>query len=302
MLENMSELNKLEKYFADSSITDLLLDGSSSMLVERAGKLERAEPIFSNEEELSKWVKSIFNEYDSRLDIAKPIAEVSIDSEWGLLRIHAVLAGECSRVTRVSIRRHNSLSLTLQDLCDSQTLHTEQLKTLQQIINDKQNFVIVGGTGTGKTTLLRAMLNEVSSERIITVEDSPELTLGGNSVQLTTRPSNHEGKGEITLDRLLRESLRMRPDRLVVGEARGVELLLLLQAMNTGHSGSGFTLHANSVHDAIPRMLSIMATAGMASDLARTLIASSVAWVIELRKQNGTRQLSSIQRLETLGV
>jgi pilus assembly protein CpaF len=302
MLGAMSEINFLQKYLADSTVTDVLFDGGNSTLIERSGNLENAECLFSSEEELVSWVKSVFSKNNSRVDIAKPISEVSIDSEFGPLRIHAVLAGECSKVTRVSIRRHNTKAMSLQDLGESQTLNAEQLTFLQQIILQRENFVIIGGTGSGKTTLLRAMLNEVSLERIITIEDSPELNLFGNSVQLTTRPGNHEGVGEITLNRLLREALRMRPDRLVIGEARGEELLLLLQAMNTGHTGSGFTLHANSVDDAIPRMLAILAGVGLSPELGRTLIASSITWVVEVRKSTGLRQLSSIQRLQAANV
>jgi pilus assembly protein CpaF len=302
MLGAMSETNFLQNYLTDPTVTDVLLDGSYSTLIERSGNLENAECLFSSEEELVSWVKSVFSKNNSRIDIAKPISEVSIDSQFGPLRIHAVLAGECSKVTRVSIRRHRTLITTMEDLHESQTFNAEQLAFLQQIILKRENFVIVGGTGSGKTTLLRAMLNRVSLERIITIEDSPELNLSGNSVQLTTRPANHEGAGEINLNRLLREALRMRPDRLVIGESRGEELLLLLQAMNTGHSGSGFTLHANSVDDAIPRMLAILAGVGLSPELGRTLIASSITWVIEVRKSNGLRQLGDIRRLQVANV
>jgi pilus assembly protein CpaF len=296
----MTDLVLLEEIFSDQTITDILLDGSNTALIEKDGKLEAINPLFQNDYELDKWTRNIMNLNNSRLDIAKPIAEVTLDSLVGLLRIHAVLAGECSKRTQVSIRRHAISSMSLESMLSVKSLNENQFVTLRQIISQKENFVIIGGTGSGKTTLLKAMLNEVSNERVITIEDAAELNLGGNSVCLRTRANNHEGVGEITLSQLLREALRMRPDRLVIGEARGEELLLLLQAMNTGHSGSGFTLHANSAQDLIPRMLAILAGIGVAPKLAKVLIASSLTWVIEVKRTNSKRSVTNILRLSDI--
>jgi pilus assembly protein CpaF len=287
----------LEEIFSDPGITDVLLDGCKSALVEKDGKLQTIAKLFDNESDLNLWARNIMNQNNSRLDISKPISEVTVETSVGLLRIHAVLAGECSKHTQVSIRRHAISSMSLESLRLSGSLDEFQLNKLRQIISQKENFVIIGGTGSGKTTLLKAMLSEVANERIITIEDAAELNLAGNSVCLTTRRNNHEGVGEITLSHLLREALRMRPDRLVIGEARGEELLLLLQAMNTGHSGSGFTLHANSVRDLIPRMLAILAGIGVAPKLAKLLIRSSLTWVIEVKRFNSNRTVTNIQRL-----
>jgi pilus assembly protein CpaF len=184
----------------------------------------------------------------------------------------------------------------------NESIAEQQLNTLLEIVNSRENFVVIGGTGTGKTTLLKAMLEETSHERIITIEDAAELNLIGNSVGLTTRSSNHEGIGQVTLGHLVREALRMRPDRLVIGEARGEELLVLLQAINTGHNGSGFTLHANSVEDAWPRLLGILVGAGVSIEFAQLLIASSITWVIEVKRVSGKRVVSAIQRLRSLNV
>ena len=296
----MTDLVLLEEIFSDQTITDILLDGSNTALIEKDGKLEAINPLFQNDYELDKWTRNIMNLNNSRLDIAKPIAEVTLDSLVGLLRIHAVLAGECSKRTQVSIRRHAISSMSLESMLSVKSLNENQFVTLRQIISQKENFVIFGGTGSGKTTLLKAMLNEVSNERVITIEDAAELNLGGNSVCLRTRANNHEGVGEITLSQLLREALRMRPDRLVIDEARGEELLLLLQAMNTGHSGSGFTLHANSAQDLIPRMLAILAGIGVAPKLAKVLIASSLTWVIEVKRTNSKRSVTNILRLSDI--
>jgi pilus assembly protein CpaF len=287
----------LEEIFSDPGITDVLLDGCKSALVEKVGKLQTISQPFDNESDLNLWARNIMNQNNSRLDISKPISEVTVETSAGLLRIHVVLAGECSKRTQVSIRRHAISSMSLESLRSSGSLDEIQLNNLRQIISQKENFVIIGGTGSGKTTLLKAMLSEVANERIITIEDAAELNLAGNSVCLTTRRNNHEGVGEVTLSHLLREALRMRPDRLVIGEARGEELLLLLQAMNTGHSGSGFTLHANSVRNLIPRMLAILAGIGVAPKLAKLLIRSSITWVIEVKRFDSNRTVTNIQRL-----
>ena len=298
----MSALTPIEEFLEDSLVTDLLIDGEISMSVEREGILKEVTNPFSNEIDTVNWVRNLLRTYGSRLDIAKPISEISINSEFGLLRIHAVLGGECSKRTQISIRRHFSSSVTLKELVDKGAITEQQLKTLSQIIMNKENFVIIGGTGSGKTTLLKAMLGEVSQERVVTIEDAAELALGGKSVELTTRPGNHEGIGEITLGQLVREALRMRPDRLVVGEARGDELLVLLQAMNTGHNGSGFTLHANSIEDTWPRMLAILVGTGASAEFSRLLVTSAISWVIQIQRLNGIRVVTAIERLVTPSV
>jgi pilus assembly protein CpaF len=290
----------LEEILSDRKISDILFDGHLNALVDREGELEKIQPPFHSEIEVEQWARSVMNTNGSRLDIAKPISEVTIKTSEGLIRIHAVLAGECSKRTQISIRRHAVSELTLEDLHLAGSLSQSVLESLRRIVNLRQNFVIIGGTGSGKTTLLKAMLSEVKNERVITVEDSAELNLSGNSISLTTRESNHEGIGAITLGHLLREALRMRPDRLVIGEARGEELLLMLQAMNTGHTGSGFTLHANSVEDLMPRMLAIMSGIAVSAELARILFSSSISWVIEVKRNGTRREVTNIQRLVEL--
>ena len=293
----MSETNLLQIFFSDHRVTDVLFDGSFSALIEKEGILEKVDSPFASEEEVTSWAKQLIRTNGSRLDIAKPFSEVSLDTEFGLLRIHAVLQGECSKRTQVSIRRHKSASLSLENLLRSSSITQDQLDLLLQIIKYKENFVIIGGTGSGKTTLLKAMLNLASKERVITIEDAKELNLSGNAVSLLTRPANHEGVGEISISQLLREALRMRPDRLVIGEARGEELLVLLQAMNTGHSGAGFTLHANSVNDSLTRMLAILAGVGIKPELGRLLVSSAITWVIEVKRLESRRVVTAIQRL-----
>jgi pilus assembly protein CpaF len=291
------EIEKLKPLLADERVTDFLISSSPKTLVEASGKLTEVEPLFENESELRAWVQAVFSSWGGRLDLAQPLGEVSVPTEYGLLRIHAVLAGECSFDTQVSIRRHPLRSLSLQELLEANSINLNQLQLIQTILQNRENFVIVGGTGAGKTTLLRAMLNEVSSERIVTLEENFELALSGNAIALKTRESNHEGVGAITLTTLLRNALRMRPDRIVIGEARGEELLLLLQSLNTGHTGAGFSLHANSYRDAYLRMVGILNFAGVSNELAKALIANSIHWIIEVKREGGLRRLVAIERL-----
>jgi len=298
----MSELAVLEDFLEDSLVTDVLIDGHLSLQVERSGSLETAPNPFEDELEVVSWIRNLLKLHGSRLDIARPMSEATFESNCGLLRVHAVLGGECSKRTQISIRRHSSSNHSLRDLVRNESIAEQQLNTLLEIVNSRENFVVIGGTGTGKTTLLKAMLEETSHERIITIEDAAEINLSGNSVALITRSSNHEGIGQVTLGHLVREALRMRPDRLVIGEARGEELLVLLQAINTGHNGSGFTLHANSVEDAWPRLLGILVGAGVSIEFAQLLIASSITWVIEVKRVCGKRVVSAIQRLRSLNV
>ncbi len=293
----MPEIDRIAHLLADPSVTDVLIGRECSSLIEVNSVLVKVENVFQDEAEISTWIRKFFNEIGGRLDISHPISEASIETSFGLLRVHALLAGECSESTQVSIRRHGVSALSLNDLLTRQTITNEQLEKLKQIIKEKENFVIVGGTGTGKTTLLRAMLNEVAYERVITIEENFELRLSGNSIALKTRMNNHEGVGEISLTQLLREALRMRPDRLVIGEARGEELKLLLQSLNTGHSGAGFSLHANSHREALPRMLSMLNLSGLPSKLAKEMIASSIQWVIEINRTSIGRKVSAIERL-----
>ena len=295
----MPEIERLAHLLEEANVSDILIYSSDQCIVEKDGTLVETASPFADEQDCRSWVQKLFAENSGRIDLSQPISEVSIDSRFGLLRVHVVLAGECSERTQISIRRHTSELLSLSDLLASNFLSPVQSIQLLEILRAKQNFVIVGGTGSGKTTLLRAMLSEVSSERVITIEENFELGLKGNSVALKTRENNHEGVGEIALSKLLRNALRMRPDRLVIGEARGEELLLLLQSLNTGHSGAGFTLHANSHRDALSRMLSILVFAGVPAELAKALVLEAVHWVIEVKRTATGRAVVAIERLGT---
>ncbi|MFM1957241.1 MAG: hypothetical protein RLZ41_640 [Actinomycetota bacterium] len=210
------------------------------------------------------------------------------DSEGGLgssggLRVHAALASGCNPNTHLSIRVHSNRLFGLEQLADFGMLDQVQLAELRQIISSRENFLISGATGSGKTTLLRAMLSECVGERILALEDVAELGLqSSNYISLQTRQSNIEGKGEIPLERLVREALRMRPDRLVIGEVRGAELIVMLQALNTGHRGAGATIHANSFVDVMPRVKSIGRAVGFDAESMTEQMRSAFTWIIHV--------------------
>jgi len=279
----------------DKSITDVLVNSCSPIQIEGRDGLITTSVKFATEEELRAFAKELIQAAGARIDISKPFAEITLASEYGLLRVHCILGGECSIGTQLAIRRHSVNTFSLEQLLEENFLTIEQLRVLREIIQSGKNFVIAGATGSGKSTLLRAMLNEITSERIITIEDARELHLT-KAVSLFTRSNNHEGVGAITLSQLLREALRMRPDRIVIGEARGEELAVLLQALNTGHSGTGFTIHANSADEVLARMLAMLAIGNIQPGLGRMMIGSALDYVIYLTK-SPKRQLLTIQKL-----
>ncbi len=280
--------------FQDPTVSDVLIDSHTKIQVIREGRLETAPGIYSEDSSLEDFAKQTIRAAGGRIDLAKPFAEVNLSGEFGQLRFHVILGGQCSTGTQVSIRRHPAKHLELEDLLRLRTITSEQLSLLKEIANSRKNFLITGSTGSGKTTLLRALLTSVSDCRIITIEDCPELKVT-NAIELYTRAQNSEGFGEISLEMLVREALRMRPDRLAIGEARGKELAILLQAMNTGHSGVGFTLHANGIRQAITRMQALLALSGIEANIANAAISSSIDVVIELSATD--RKILSIEKL-----
>lgn len=241
-----------------------------------------------SEQELSELAKTLIELGGRRLDQASPFADVSLP---GGLRVHAVLKSACSENTVVSIRLHASDPIPLGALLTGEYANSQEREFIHQISQEGSSVLITGATGTGKTTLLRAML-EQSNERIIAVEDVTELT-APNIICLQTKPKNIEGQGEITLDDLVRQALRMRPDRICVGEVRGKELISMLQALNTGHRGAT-TLHANSLEQVPERLISIASGQGIGSKTLARLTASAFAYVINLSFRAGKRTVSGI--------
>lgn len=306
---------KLGGLLATPGVTDLLINGFNQVWVERnirtvsalpkvfgaseapdlsetvlGARLEQVASPFESEAELGHLAQQIIGHGGRHLDQANPFADVSING----LRVHAALASGCNPNTHLSIRVHHNRLFGLDQLLDFEMFTLEQNQLLKQILIAKESFLISGATGSGKTTLLRAMLAQCIGERIIALEDVAEISLqSANYVSLQTRQANIEGRGEITLERLVREALRMRPDRLVVGEVRGVELLVMLQALNTGHRGAGATIHANSFADVLPRVNAIGRSAGIDSLSITEQMRSAFSWVIHVE----SRRVVQIEKL-----
>jgi pilus assembly protein CpaF len=275
----------------DPAVTDICLASGLTQVDSGLG-LKTTNKLELTEAELSALAKDLIELGGRRLDQANPFADVSLP---GGLRVHAVLKSACTDSTLVSIRLHTTNPLTLESLLTGGFATAAQSELIQEIAASSQSFLITGATGTGKTTLLRAMLQE-KDERVIAVEDVTELS-GSNIICLQTKPKNIEGQGEITLEDLVRQALRMRPDRICIGEVRGEELVPMLQALNTGQRGAT-TLHANSLEKVPERLLSIAAQQQINEATLSRLVTSAFDWVIALTSEQGVRKVSGIGKFE----
>jgi pilus assembly protein CpaF len=268
-------------------VTDILLSESES-LVDYGDGLVQLTDFQVSESELAAIARELIELGGRRLDLANPFADVCLP---GGLRVHAVLKSGCSSKTLLSIRLHQAKTITLSELFDSLSASPLQQTIIQEIVDSGESFLISGPTGSGKTTLLRAMLSG-ATERVIAVEDVTELA-GKNIVCLQSRSVNVEGQGKITLEQLVREALRMRPDRIVVGEVRGLELMAMLQALNTGHRGAT-TIHANNLFQVPERLSTIKADLAVSDSAFFKMIAAAFDWVIALEAKAGSRSVSGI--------
>jgi len=269
------------------SATDICLS-ANQVTADLGSGLRVIDHLSFTEAELSEIARELIELGGRRLDQANPFADVSLP---GGLRVHAVLKSACSESTLISIRLHCVDAKPLSQLLTKEFANPAQKELIQEIAVSGQSVLISGATGTGKTTLLRAMLLE-SSERVIAVEDVTELR-APNIICLQTKPRNIEGQGEITLDDLIRQALRMRPDRICIGEVRGKELISMLQALNTGHRGAT-TLHANSLEQVPERLISITSSQGLSSKALSRLVPSAFDYVIALSSSGGVRKVSGI--------
>jgi pilus assembly protein CpaF len=268
-------------------VTDILLSESKSLVDYGNGLVELS--VFQvSESELSAIARELIELGGRRLDIANPFADVSLS---GGLRVHAALKSGCSEQTYISIRLHQAKPKSLEELFCSLSVSATQQTTIREIVHSGESFLISGPTGSGKTTLLRAMLSG-TNERVIAVEDVTELA-GNNTICLQSRSINVEGQGKITLEQLVREALRMRPDRIVVGEVRGLELMAMLQALNTGHRGAT-TIHANNLFQVPERLSTIKADLAISDMAFFKMIAAAFDWVIALEAKAGSRRVSGI--------
>ncbi|HEV8427397.1 MAG TPA: CpaF family protein [Pyrinomonadaceae bacterium] len=292
-------LGPLEPLLADPTISDILVNSHSNVYIERRGKLEKTTITFKDDEHLMRVIERIVSTVGRRIDEAQPMVDARLPDGS---RVNAIIPPLSIDGPTLSIRRFGADPLRMAALIENGALTKEIAILFEMCVKARLNIIISGGTGAGKTTLLNALSAFIPhDERIVTIEDSAELQLQQpHIVRLETRPPNIEGKGEITQRDLVRNSLRMRPDRIVIGEVRGGEAIDMLQAMNTGHDGSLTTIHANSPRDALSRMETMIQMTGMRlSDRAmRQQIASAVNMVIQVaRLTDGTRRITSISEI-----
>lgn len=293
-------LGPLEGLLKDDGITEILINGYDRVFVEKKGKLEQVPVRFKNEEHLRQIIERIVAPIGRRIDESSPMVDARLPDGS---RVNAVIAPVSLFGSTVSIRRFSKNPYTMENLMGFGAFSPAISRFLQNIVRARLNVLISGGTGSGKTTLLNAMAAAIpQGERVITIEDMAELRLNRKHVVgLEARPANVEGTGRIDIRELVRNALRMRPDRIVVGEVRSGEAFDMLQAMNTGHEGSLTTLHANSVADAIRRLESmvIMSGTGLGSEVIRDYIYSALDYIVQIgRLEDGSRKVLSISEVQ----
>ena len=295
-------LGPLEPLMRDPQVTDILVNDPYTVYVERQGRMELTEVIFAGEEHLTRIIQRIVAKLGRRIDTVSPMVDARLPDGS---RVNAVVRPLALDGPTLSIRRFGVEPLKIDDLMRHQSLLPEMLKFLSAAIEARLGILISGGTGAGKTTLLNALSSFIPpGERIVTIEDSAELVIQHrHRVRMETRPPNTEGAGEVTQRDLVRNSLRMRPDRILVGEVRGAEVWDMLQAMNTGHEGSMTTIHSNSAHDGLARLEMMVAMTGyeLPISVVRNYIATGIGLLVHVaRLKGGLRKI--VQVCEIAGV
>lgn len=296
VLDETLGFGPLELLLKDSTISDILINGPKNIYVERRGKLERTNVEFRDNKHLIQIIDRIVSKVGRRVDEVCPMVDARLPDGS---RVNAIIPPLALDGAAVSIRRFGANPLKLEDLLNYKAFTPEMVMLLEGAIKARLNIVISGGTGSGKTTLLNTLSSFIpNTDRIVTIEDAAELQLQQDHVvRLETRPANIEGKGAITATDLVRNALRMRPERIIIGECRGPETLDMLQAMNTGHDGSMTTTHANTPRDAIARMETMIMMSGFELPIKamRQQISSAVHLIIQAsRLQGGSRRVTHI--------
>jgi pilus assembly protein CpaF len=297
--DEMFGFGPLEPLLHDPTVSDILVNTSRQTYVERRGRLELTDVTFNDDAHLMKVIEKIVSRVGRRIDEANPMVDARLPDGS---RVNAIIPPSAIDGPLLSIRRFATNPLQTSDLVRLQTLTPPMIEVLEALIRAKVNVLISGGTGSGKTTLLNVLSGFIpEDERIVTIEDAAELQLRQPHVlRLETRPPNIEGRGEITQRTLVRNSLRMRPDRIILGEVRGGEALDMLNAMNTGHEGSLATIHANTPRDALTRLENMISLSGLAlpPKAMRQQIASAISVVVQAaRLTDGRRKIVSIQEI-----
>ncbi|MEZ9578408.1 MULTISPECIES: CpaF family protein [unclassified Vibrio] len=299
MLDELFGLGPIQPLVEDFSITDILVNGPNEVFYEKYGKLERSDITFVNEDQLLNIAKQIASRVGRRVDELSPTVDARLEDGS---RVNIVIPPIALDGTTISIRKFREQNITMESLVEFNSMSLDMARVLSIASRCRLNVLISGGTGSGKTTLLNALSHYISDdERVITIEDAAELRLQQpNLVRLETRTKSIESTGLVTQRDLVINALRMRPDRIILGECRGSEAFEMLQAMNTGHEGSMSTLHANTPRDAISRVESMimMANLNQPLDAIRKAIVSSIEMVVQVnRLRDGSRKVTSISEI-----
>lgn len=296
-------IGQLEQIMAIPNVTDILVNGTGTVWYDRGNGLEQAAVRFSSEQQVRQLATRLITAAGSRIDEAQCFANgFLLRPDGTTIRVHAILSPPAQAGTCISLRVLRQADARLETLIAKHSINDSTAINLKELVAARRSFIVVGGTGSGKTTMLTALLGEVDpKERIICIEDTAELRPQHPHVlNLISRGANTEGHGEVTMADLLRQSLRMRPDRIVVGEIRGVEVIDLLAALNTGHDGCAGTIHANSITEVPARLEALAAQGGMQRDaLMSQLAAASPVILVMKRLADGRRRLNQIGILKS---
>ncbi len=297
VVDGLIGLGPVEELLRDPAVSDVLVNRFDDIWVERAGRLEPTGVRFSNPEAVVAAVERVIAPLGLRLDRASPAVDARLADGS---RLHAVVAPVAVDGPAMAVRRFTEAVPTLDALVTTGAVRQEGATLLSQAVQARSNLLVAGGTGAGKTTLLNILSKEIpTGQRVVTVEDAAELTLTGHTVRLESRPANSEGAGRVTLEELLRHALRLRPDRLIVGEVRGPEALELITAMTTGHDGSMGTIHASSEAEALWRLetLAMSGSRRVPEETVRSQIQQGIDLVIVMSRREG-RVVASISEVD----
>lgn len=293
-------MGPIQALLNDKTVSEIMINGASEIYVERSGRIEKCNLHFSSDEQVRVLIDKIVSPLGRRVDESSPMVNARLPQGH---RVNAILPPIALCGPVVTIRAFSDHVISFDEMTDSGSIDIEVKNALVEMVQSRKNIVVSGGTGSGKTTLLNAMSQAIpKGERIITIEDAAELKFekGLHVVALEARPKNAEGTGEVTIRDLVKNALRMRPDRIIVGECRGGEALDMLQAMNTGHDGSLTTLHANSPQDVIERIITLVRYAiDLPTDAITSQIGSAFDYIVQVaRDRSGNRFVSNISQVE----
>ena len=286
-------LGPLQPLLEDDAVTDILVNGPDEIWVDIGGELTRVDAVFSNELEIYSTVERLIAPLGLRIDRSAPSVDARLPDGS---RVHVVVPPAAVDHPVIAIRRFTQAVTSLDQLCESGAANASQIEDLVAAVANRQTILVSGGTGSGKTTLLNLLAGLIPvGERVVTIEDAAELCIPGHRVRLEAHPPNAEGAGEITVRQLLRSALRLRPDRIIVGEVRGAEAMDLVWALNTGHRGSMSTVHANSPQEALWRLETLALSAGDTGQIAvRRQLLAALDLVVQLERIGPSRRISDM--------